>query len=127
MTARRAWLAVGWLMLAVVLWGTLTPEPPQLEPPIPQFDKLEHFSAFMVLSAWFVAAMPGRKWTLILAAAFIGLGGAIELIQGWTGFRDAEWMDWVSDSVGVVVGVWLAAPWFAHLLSHLTRRYGRSH
>lgn len=124
---RRAWLAAGWLMLAVVLWGTLTPEPPQLEPPIPQFDKLEHFGAFLLLSGWFTAALPGPRWTWGLAAVFIALGGAIELIQGWTGFRDAEWMDWVSDSVGVVFGVWLAARGLSRFLNHLSRRYERSH
>jgi len=113
--ARRLWLAAGWLMLAVVLWGTLTPEPPPLEPPIPQFDKLEHFGAFLILTAWFCAAVRIRRRWLWIAVAFILLGGLIEIIQGWSGFRDAEWLDWAADSAGALFALWLPSLWLNRL------------
>ncbi|MGE5624370.1 MAG: VanZ family protein [Bacillota bacterium] len=112
----RLWLGLGWLGLAIVLWGTLTPEPPKLpEPPIPQFDKLEHFTAFLLLTAWFSAAFTGRRRGLIIVCLFLVLGGVIELVQGWSGFRDAEWLDWAADCAGVAVGAWYPARWLAAL------------
>lgn len=121
--ARRLWLAAGWLMLAVVLWGTLTPEPPQLAPPIPQFDKLEHFSAFFILTAWFCAAVRARRHWLWIAAAFILLGGLIEIIQGWSGFRDAEWLDWAADSTGAAFALWLPARGLSRLYAQWIARH----
>jgi|SRR5579863_10155679 len=115
-TVARLWLGLGWLGLAVVLWGTLTPEPPQLpQLPIPQFDKLEHFIAFLMLTAWFIAAFPGGRRWLWIAVIYAVLGGIIELVQGWSGFRDAEWLDWAADCVGVAAGVGYPARWLGAL------------
>jgi VanZ family protein len=115
-TVARLWLGLGWLGLAVVLWGTLTPEPPKLpELPIPQFDKLEHFTAFLILTAWFIAAFPGGRRWLWIGAAFIMLGGLIEILQGWSGFRDAEWLDWAADCAGVAAGAGYPARWLGTL------------
>lgn len=115
-TVARLWLGLGWLGLAAVLWGTLTPEPPKLpELPIPEFDKLEHFMAFLVLTAWFTAAFPGGRRWLWIVAAFMVLGGLIEVVQGWSGFRDAEWLDWAADCVGVAAGMGYPARWLGVL------------
>lgn len=115
----RLWLAVGWLVLAVVLWGTLTPEPPGfISPPVPQFDKFEHFGAFLFLNAWFIAARPGRRGWWLITPAFILLGGLIEIVQGWSGFRDGDWYDWYADSAGILLG----AAWPSFWLTRLYRR-----
>lgn len=130
MTERRAaaierlWLGLGWLGLAIILWGTLTPEPPQLPQfGIPQFDKLEHFTAFLMLTSWFMAAFPGRKAALTIIVLCVLLGGAIELVQGWSGFRDAEWGDWAADCVGVAAGAWYPARWLGVLRRYLMNLY----
>lgn len=116
----RFWLAFGWLVLTVVLWGTLTPEPPQfISPPVPQFDKFEHFGAFLFLNAWFIAAQPRRRWWLF-AVVFILLGGLIEIIQAWSGFRDGDWFDWAADSAGVLLGAWWPSIWLARQHLRLT-------
>lgn len=117
----RLWMAAGWLMLAVVLWGTLTPEPPQfISPPLPQFDKLEHFGAFLLLNAWFIAAQPGRRRWWLITFAFIVLGGVIEIIQGWSGFRDGDWLDWMADNAGVVLGAWWPSRWLGRVHARLS-------
>ena len=115
----RLWLAVGWLVLTVVLWGTLTPEPPGfISPPVPQFDKFEHFGAFLFLNAWFIAARPRRRGWWLITLMFILLGGLIEILQGWSGFRDGDWYDWYADSVGVLLG----AAWPSFWLTRMHRR-----
>lgn len=119
----RLWLATGWLTLAVVLWGTLTPEPPDfISPPVPQFDKFEHFSAFLFLNAWFIAARPKRRGRWLIILAFILLGGLIEIVQGWSGFRDADWYDWYADSAGVLLGGAWPSLWLARLYRWLMER-----
>lgn len=119
----RLWLAAGWLTLAVVLWGTLTPEPPSfISPPVPQFDKFEHFGAFLFLNAWFIAARPKRRGRWLITLTFILLGGLIEIVQGWSGFRDADWYDWYADSVGVLLGGAWPSLWFGRLHRWLMER-----
>ena len=123
-TVARLWLGCGWLGLAIVLWGTLTPEPPSLPQfGIPQFDKLEHFIAFLMLTSWFTAAFPEGRRPLWIAVIYAVLGGVIELVQGWSGFRDAEWFDWAADCVGVAAGAWYPASWLTLLRRKLITLY----
>jgi VanZ family protein len=40
-------------------------------------------------------------------ALFLGLlffGGLIEILQSFTTYRFAEWIDWIADGVGVLAG-----------------------
>ena len=116
----RAWLVAGWAVVAVVIWGCLTPSPPDLEfgLSIPQFDKFEHFGAYLLLTSWFTAALPGRKRFLWIVAAFVFMGGAIEIVQGRVG-RDADWFDWFADCAGVAAGAWYPRYWLTRLHTHL--------
>jgi VanZ family protein len=110
----------GSILVALVIWGSLMRNPPQVELPIPQFDKLEHFGAYLLMTAWFAAAYPGRKRGLWIAAAFIALGGLIEILQGLSGYRDAEWLDWAADCLGVAAAFWYPRRWLTHLRARLT-------
>lgn len=123
----RLWLACGWLVLAIVLWGTLTPEPPGfISPPLPQFDKFEHFGAFLFLNAWFIAAQAKRRYWWSLTVGFIALGGLIEIVQTWSGFRDGDWYDWYADSAGVLLGAAWPSLWLARIHGYLINR-GSAH
>jgi VanZ family protein len=102
-----SWLLVGWLMVGLVVWGCLTPAPPDLELglKLPQFDKLEHGGAYLLMTAWFAAALPGRTWLVSLALAFAALGGLVEILQYMTGWRDGDWWDWAADCLGIVLAI----------------------
>ena len=113
----RAWLAAGWLMVVGVTWGSLTPMPPHIEFPFPQFDKLEHFSAYFLMTAWFAAVWP-KHWTWV-ALGFIVMGGLIEILQGLSGWRDAEWLDWAADCAGVALALWYPMRWLSSLRNRL--------
>ncbi len=102
-TARRLWLAVGWAMVALVIYLSLTPVPP--EPDIDLGDKLSHLIAYAGLMAWFgrvcVPRAPVALWLL-------ALGLTLEVLQGLSGYRYAEALDMLANTGGIAVG-WLAA------------------
>jgi VanZ family protein len=120
---QRSWLAAGVALLALIIWGSLTPTLPDIAPPIPQFDKLEHISAYLLLTAWFSAAFP-KRWIWI-AIGFAVLGGIIEILQGYTG-RDPDWFDWFADCVGAALGAWYPYRWALRIRLYLAGRYARS-
>lgn len=101
----RIWIAAGWIIVALILYLSLTPQPP--EPlTFDNADKLEHAFAYAVLSFWFCLLYRLPLQRLVVIAASIGLGVAVEYLQGWTGYRNFEVMDMLADGVGVLSG-WL--------------------
>ncbi|HSN17618.1 MAG TPA: VanZ family protein [Gammaproteobacteria bacterium] len=119
---QRWWLAVGVLLLALIVWGSLAPSVPDLGVPIPQFDKIEHICAYLLLTTWFSAAYP-KRW-LWIAVGFAVFGGLIEILQGYTG-RDPDWFDWFADCIGAGLGAWYPRHWALRLRGLITDRYGR--
>lgn len=113
-----AWRAIGWLILVVVVVGSLIPL--RQRGVVFGFDKLEHFIGYALLMYWF-AALHAAKHRAWFAAGFIGLGAALELAQGATGWRSADALDLAADAVGVGAG-WYAAHLFgAAAFRHVER------
>lgn len=68
------------------------------------YDKLNHASAFAVLTFLGSLGWPERKARLIVFLALIG--AAIEILQGTTLIeRDLDVFDWVADCVGMAFGL----------------------
>jgi hypothetical protein len=66
------------------------------------WDKAEHFVAFYALTAIAAFAFPRRSLAK-LALLLCAFGGSIELVQALPlVHRDAEWGDWLADSVAIV-------------------------
>lgn len=97
---RAVWLTLGWVMVAAVVWGSLTPAPPSAGN-----DKLGHFAVYGVLMFWFAQLYLRR---LAWAAGFIALGIALEFAQGWLGYRSFELYDMLANALGVLLG-WAGA------------------
>ena len=90
-----------WPALALIVWGELTPHPPDVLPGVS--DKLLHFTAYFGLAALATAALGKPRVVLIAVLSLVALGGALEILQSFTG-RDAEWLDEAANSLGVALG-----------------------
>jgi len=100
---RKAWLAVGWFAVCILIYESLTPSPPNL-PEFPLADKLTHFLAYALTMLWFgFICSPGKKYVL-LGLSLVLLGVILELLQGAGGYRSMEVADASSNALGVFVG-----------------------
>ena len=91
--------------LALVIWGELTGTEPQILESLN--DKALHFLAYFGLAAMAGLAFKSRKTALLVSLALIGLGGVLEIVQGFTG-RDMSFYDELANIAGVVTGAVLA-------------------
>jgi len=116
---RRWWHAVGWFGIGLLIYLSLTPQPPEI--PVEQGDKIGHSLAYATLMFWWAQLLvgtPERRW---LAAALVGLGIALEYVQGWTGWRTFDYFDMLADAVGVALGWLIACPRTPDLLALVSR------
>ena len=103
---RPLWLAVGWAGVALVIYLSLTSSPlPSGE--VLGFD-FAHAVAYACLMFWFAQLYEGRGERAVIAVALAALGVALEVLQGWTGYRGFSYADMRDDALGVALGWWLA-------------------
>jgi VanZ family protein len=115
---RRLLRGAFWAALACLLALTLLPIEAKAQL---LNDKAEHFLAFFALAILGIKAW-GRKRTLSLAIELAAVGAGIELLQALPIVgRDAEFLDWVADVSGIIIGVIIAV-----LLQVIARRTERS-
>lgn len=126
MIYRKTWLAVGWLLIILIGYLSLVPSPPT-PLRIPHADKLEHLVAYTTLMGWLCLIYPTHRQRLSLALACISYGGIIELLQGWSGYRSAEWADLLADSLGVGLGWLFGITSLQHLLTRLDAKLASHH
>lgn len=97
-----------WFLGVCLLAGvmTLCLIPLKMPPAAPEFnDKVLHLAIFALLAGWFGALVTdARRWQLMLALMAYGL--LIEVLQSFTAYRSAEWLDSLADGAGILLG-WL--------------------
>jgi VanZ family protein len=108
---RRAGKVLFWPALAVVMWGELTPHPPELAGPL-MWDKLDHFIAYFGLALLSTLAWGLKRSLLWLFLGLVALGGGMEILQALLS-RDAEWGDFLANDLGILAGMGLAAAYLA--------------
>ena len=102
---KKTWQAVGWMMVVIVVWLSLTPRPPQ-PPSFLGWDKAQHFVAYGGLMVWYGMSFARHwRWPLFLVC----LGVALEFLQGLGGVRSLDPMDMVANTLGVGIGLILVA------------------
>ncbi|MDH3220232.1 MAG: VanZ family protein [Gammaproteobacteria bacterium] len=97
------WYGLGALMLLLVAVLSLVPVPEE----IGVDDKLAHTVTYFILAGWFSLLASHREalgWTF---AGLLAYGMAIELLQGMTAYRFAEWGDVVANGTGIAAGMLL--------------------
>lgn len=105
--ARRLWQSLGWVLILLVAFLSLTPNP--VEVPVAAGDKLGHVLAYGVLMVWFANLYETSAKRRMFAIGFVAMGIALEFVQGWSGYRTFELADMVADAIGVAAG-WVFAP-----------------
>jgi VanZ family protein len=88
-------------MVAAIVWLSLTPSPPQVD--FEQSDKVGHILAYGALMFWFGQLYAGRT-RFGYALGFVGMGIALEFVQGGLGYRSFELVDMAADALGVLLG-----------------------
>jgi peptidoglycan/LPS O-acetylase OafA/YrhL len=103
----KTWRRAFWLAVAAGVIVSMWPVAEDARPWFRYEDKAHHALAFAVLA---VLGWLGRFPSMPrLALGLIALGAAIELAQGLTFTRTAEWADLLADTVGVMVGMAVVA------------------
>jgi len=103
---RALWVAMGWAIVAGIVWLSLTPSPPKLD--FTMGDKVGHFVGYGTLMLWFCQLYGSRRARLAFAIGFVAMGIALEFIQRATGYRNFELLDMLANAIGVLLG-WSAA------------------
>jgi VanZ family protein len=90
-----------WPAVALVAWGELTPNPPNLEGVV--WDKALHFTAYFGLAGIATVALDARRQALWAVVGLAVLGGLLEILQGFTG-RDPDIYDEIANILGCMAG-----------------------
>jgi hypothetical protein len=95
------WSAVGWLLTAALVVGSLMPGP--AVPDIGVSDKLMHAGSYFLLMVWF-AGFCRRGLYPAIAGALAALGIGLDLLQRLTATRSFEWYDIAMNCSGIAAG-----------------------
>jgi len=104
---RSLWQTIGALLVALVIYLSLTPDPITL--PGANGDKGGHVLAYATLMFWFAQLDLRLRRRIAWATTFVAMGIALEFVQRAIGYRSFEVLDMLAGACGVAVG-WLAAP-----------------
>ena len=111
---RNRWLILGWVLVLLVIYLSLTPNPPPSEF-MPSGDKVGHCLEYATLMGWW-SQLDARPCRLALLIMFMGL--SMELAQSFTDTRKADVFDMAANSVGVGLGwlsTWLKPDWLRRI------------
>ena len=105
------WQIAGIVLLLLALAISLLPEipfwPDNMHSPFKLSDKVLHVVAFALLALWFSGQFSRRSF-VGLAAGLLAFGGLVEVLQGMTTYRSAEWLDLTADAGGIAIGLAIA-------------------
>ena len=105
------WLAIGWLLIALVSYLSLAPGWLPLdsladdEATHRHIYGVSHLIAYGTLMLLFLQLYPVSRRPII-AFYLVGLGMGLEVLQAFTPERDADYLDVLANTAGVMVG-WL--------------------
>lgn len=103
---RPYWIIASTLLVLSVVWGSLQTS---LHDQVPQgFDKVEHFSTYLILAVWFTGLLArGRWWSVVIA--LLALGASMEAGQYLMhAGRTADVLDMAANTAGITAGMLLA-------------------
>lgn len=101
---RFLWLTIGYALVAMVVFLSLTSSPVDMELSFPYEDKFFHALAYFTLMAWFSQIYHDSFQRNMIAVVFVFMGVTLEYLQSFDPNRYSEFGDMVANSIGVALG-----------------------
>ncbi|SDZ29959.1 VanZ like family protein [Lysobacter sp. yr284] len=120
------WIALWLAMIAAVVATCLMPAQDLPPAPFDAFDKVEHFTAYLLLSLYAGMLFARVRAQALAAAGLIALGIALEFAQATlTDSRSGDAADALANGLGALAGLWLSRTPIALWLQRLDRKLAR--
>ena len=117
------WIALWLAMIAAVVATCLMPAKDLPPTPFDSFDKVEHFTAYQLLSLYAGMLFARVRAQALAAVGLIVLGIALEFAQATlTDSRSGDAADALANSLGALAGLWLSRTPLALWLQCVDRR-----
>lgn len=104
---RFIWLAIGYALVALVLYLSLTSHPVNVKLGLPFVDKFFHAFAYFVLMVWFAQLYHGKFQRYVIASVLIVIGVVLEYLQSFDVARMSDFGDMVANATGVLLAFYL--------------------
>lgn len=101
---RFAWLVIGYLLVSLVVYLSLTSAPVDMDLSFPYEDKFFHALAYFVLMFWFAQIYHDGFQRNVIALALVCMGVILEYLQSFDPARVSDFADMVANSTGVALG-----------------------
>jgi VanZ family protein len=120
----RLWHTLGWLLVVLVVFLSLTPRPPVVLE-VPGSDKVHHFLAYLVMMLWFSQLYREPRRQFWVGVGLVALGAGLELVQGLLAYRSADVLDALANGCGVFAGRFLVGTRLGSSLAFLDDHFLR--
>lgn len=98
------WLLIGYAIVALVVYLSLTSKPLNLNLGFANQDKLYHALAYFTLMFWFTQIYHKKLQRGLLIVIFVSLGLLMEYLQSFSPYRTADIFDMLANSTGALLG-----------------------
>jgi len=119
---RLLWLSIGYMLVALVVYLSLTSHPVELDIEIDYLDKIFHTLAYFALMFWFTQIYHDKFWRYSYAIFFVLLGIGMEYLQSFDPERFYEFADMLANTAGVVLALLLASTPAKNILLQIDNR-----
>ena len=102
------WLAIGYALVALVVYLSLTGNPVSIGMRFPYQDKVFHAVAYFTLMFWFSQIYHDRFQRYMIAVVLVFMGITLEYLQSFDSNRYSEFGDMIANSTGVALGFFIA-------------------
>ena len=104
---RFLWLSIGYGLVALVIYLSLTSSPVDMETGLPYEDKVFHAFAYFTLMAWFSQIYHDKFQRNVIAVIFVFMGMTLEYLQSFDANRYSEFADMIANTAGVALGFFM--------------------
>ncbi len=112
----KLWLSIGWVMIFLLSYFSLIPNPPEFDVGFEYFDKVRHFIAYFILMFWFSQLYSTNRMRVFYLIFLIVMGVVLEILQGLGGVRYFEYYDMLANTLGVAFALYLTKNRFNRFL-----------